>query len=201
MNLSNFQESLLVVSAMKSVLENDLRIVKRYINDDDLKFSICNKMIVDICSFLEEWKRFGGYAKSDELIKESMRITAPAIKRIKMWKGMEGMRNSMLAHGFRDMNRSGRLTSLEMRYFKADVPTSYAEIFLLAEYCVYVISTFLCRHSDDHKFALSTISIVSAEDVVDVRGIGTMKEFDAAVLELQEHMFKLDPKLKECFGV
>lgn len=69
---------------------------------------------------------------------------------------------------------------------------------LLSEYCVYVISAFICRHKEDHALALSTIP---ERDVNVVRGIQYMAEFNADVKELQEHMFRLDPLLKEGFGV
>jgi hypothetical protein len=196
--LTKFQESLLVVSAMKTIMENDLRVFKRYISDDDLKFTLNNKMLIDICSFLNEWKRFGNYAKEDMHIRETMKITAPAIKRLKSWRGIEGMRNTILAHGHRDDNDGGNLTCLDKRYFEAEVPTTYAEVMLLSEYTVYVISTFICRHQEDHKLALSTIP---NRNVDVARGIETQAEFDADIKELQEHMFRLDPKLKEGFGV
>ncbi|WP_131198286.1 hypothetical protein [Phytopseudomonas dryadis] len=179
-------------------MENDLCVFKRYMHDDDLRFSLSNKMLIDICSFLSEWKRFGNYAKSDAHIRKTMEITAPAIKRLKSWRGLEGMRNTMLAHGHRDDNDGGNLTCLGKRYFDAEVPTTYVEIMLLSEYCVYVISAFICRHKEDHAFALSTIP---DRDVNVVRGIQNMAEFDSAVRELQEHMFGLDPQLKEGFGV
>lgn len=178
MKITKFQESLLVISAMKTIMENDLRVVKRYMHDDDLKFSLNNKMLIDICSFLSEWKRFGNYAKNDARIRETMEITAPAIKRLRSWRGLEGMRNTMLAHGHRDDNDGGNLTCLDKRYFEAEVTTTYTEAMLLSEYCVYVISAFICRHKEDHALALSTIP---ERDVNVVRGIQYMAEFNADV--------------------
>ena len=198
MELTKFQESLLVISAMKTIMENDLRVFKRYIHDDDLKYSLHAKMLIDICSFLNEWKRFNIYAKGDEGVQETMRITSPAIRRLKSWRGIEGMRNTMLAHGYRDDNNNGKPTCLDKRYFEAEVPTTYSEVMLLSEYCVYVISAFLCRHKDDHQTALES---VPKRDGNVVRGIETQGEFDAAVNDLQTHMFKLDPSLKQCFEV
>jgi hypothetical protein len=196
--LSKFQESLLVISAMKTIMENDLRVFKRYIHDDDLKYALNNKMLIDICSFLNEWKRFNTYARDNERIRETMKVTAPAIKRLKSWKGIEGMRNTMLAHGHRDDNDNGKLTCLNKRYFEAEVPTTYAEVMLLSEYCVYVISAFICRHKEEHTAALVTIPKFEVEVK---RGIETLGEFDAAVKDLQRHMFELDQSLKQGFGV
>lgn len=197
MELSKFQESLLVLSAMKTIMENDLRVFKRYIDDEDLKFSLNNKMLVDVCSFLAEWKRFNNYAKDDVAIRETMKITSPAIKRISKWKGLEGMRNTLLAHGYRDDNNQGKLTCLNKRYFEADVPHSYAETMLLSEFCVYVISAFIVRHFDDYEYAKASLPewILS-----EGKGISKLSEFHQEVAELEKHMFALDPSLKGSFG-
>lgn len=179
-------------------MENDLRVFKRYIHDDDLKFSLNNKMLIDICSFLDEWKRFNTYASDNERIRKTMKVTAPAIKRLKSWRGIKGMRNTMLAHGHRDDNDNGKLTCLNKRYYEAEIPTTYAEVMLLSEYCVYVISAFICRHKEEHQAALETIPKFEVEVK---RGIETQEEFNTAVRDLQEHMFELDPSLKQGFGV
>ncbi len=175
MSLSRFQESLLVLGALKNNIQNDLRVIKRYSFDEDLKFSLTNKMLIDIASFLDEWKRFNTYAKESDEIKETMRITSPAVRRLKQWRGIKGMRNTMLAHGFRDDNAEGRVTDIVKRYFDADVPTTYAEIMLLSEFVVYTISTAICRHESEYEKAL--VSVPQYDQGVQ-RGIQTMEELD-----------------------
>lgn len=198
MQLTKFQESLLVLSGLKTVMENDLKVIKRYIHDEELKWSLNNKMLIDICSFIEEWKRFNTYAKDEQSIRDTMKITAPAIKRLKSWTGIQGLRNTVLAHGFRDDNDQGKLTCIDKRFFDADVPTTYAEVMLLSEYCVYVISAFICRHRDDHQLAISKLPF---RKVNVTRGIETLEDFNKDILELQCHMFGLDPTLKAEFGI
>lgn len=197
MPLTKFQESILVLSALKTVMQNDLKIIKRYIYDEDVKWSLNNKMLIDISSFLDEWKRFNNYAKDDTSIRDTMKITAPAIKRLKSWTGIQGLRNTMLAHGFRDDNDEGKPTCLDKRYFDADVPTNYAEVMLLSEYCVYVISAFMWRHKEDHQLAIAK---QPSGDANVSRGIKTREDFDKDIEKLQRHMFELDPTLKNGFG-
>lgn len=198
MPLTKFQESLRVLSGMKTIFENDLKVMKRYIRDEDLKWSLNNKMLIDICSFMDEWQRFNQYAEQDQSIRDTMKVTAPAIRRIKKWKGIKGFRNTVLAHGLRDDKDSGKPTCLGKRYFDANVPTTYAEVMLLSEFCVYAISAFICRHQDDHFIAIS--EQVSVPDNV-IRGIRTQQDFDAAIEDLQKHMFGIDPSLKDKFGI
>ena len=155
-------------------------------------------MLIDICSFLDEYKRFNHYAKDDPYIRDTMKITAPAIKRLKSWPGIQGLRNTVLAHGFRDDSDQGKPTCLDKRYFDADVPKNYAEIMLLSEYCVYVISAFMWRHKKDHQLAISKQP--SGDSNVS-RGIETLEDFNKDVEELQRHMFYLDPTLKNGLGI
>jgi hypothetical protein len=200
MELGKIQQCILVLSALKNNFQNDLNVIKRYIHDDDLKYSIANKILVDIASFLDEWKVVCSLAAENIAIRETLAITAPAIRRIKKWEGVKGLRNTALAHGFRDDSTGGQITCLNKRYFNANVPTTYAEIMLLAEFAVYAISTVLCRHKDEHKEAM----VVLSKEVFDasvVRGIQTMLEFNAEIKSLQESMFLADPKLKVCFGI
>jgi hypothetical protein len=199
MELTKFQETLSVFAAIKNNIENDLKVIKRYINDDDLKFSLTNKMLIDIVSFLSEWKRVNTYVKDDEEIKETMSITSNIIKRVKKWRGIEGMRNTILAHGFRDTNNNDKLTCLDKKYFNADVPTNYAEIMLLSELIVYVIATFICRHKADsdkcnefHK---------SKEYNSESKGIITMEEFNKEISFYISELYKNKPELKECFKI
>jgi len=199
MSLTKFQETLSIFSAIKNNLELDLRVIKRYINDGELKYSLTNKMLVDIVSFLAEWKRINTYAKENEEIKETMKVTSTLIKRIKTWKGIEGMRNTMLAHGFRDGNNNDRLTCLDKRYFNADVPTNYAEIILLSELIVFVIATFICRHSNDNN--ISKQYHLNKKHSIKSKGISTMQEFESEIKSYINELFKKDPTLKNCFKI
>lgn len=198
MELSKFQESVRVLSGLKTILENDLRVLKRYIKDEDLKFSLYQKMLINIDSFSEEWKRMNNYAKENKSLRKTLSITSPAQKRIEKWKGIHGFRNTVLAHGFRDDGNDGKPTCLDKRYFSADVPNTYAETMLLAEYAVYAISAVICLHPEDHATAIYG---ANKKREPENNGITTMKEFEKDISSLQEHMFSIEPKLKECFGI
>ncbi len=195
MPINKFQESMLVFSAMKNNIENDLRVFKRHIQDEDLKFSLHKKMLIDISSFLDEWAKFKSYGK-DTKIRETFEIVTPAIKRINKWKDIKHMRNTILAHGFRDKTRSKNLTCLNEKYFEANVPTTYAEVMLLSEFIVYIIATFICRHKEEHSIALASVPSYSIKEE---RGIDTMEEYNNDIKVLENQLFSKDPSLKDSF--
>lgn len=200
MELGKIQQCILVLSALKNNFENDLKVVKRYILDEDVKFSISNKMLLEVASFLDEWKVLCSLAAEDLNIRQTLTIAAPAIRRIKKWEGIKGLRNTALAHGFRDDSTGGQITCLNKRYFNANVPTAYAEIMLLAEFAVYAVSIVLCRHKDEHKEAMLVLSREVFDTSV-IRGIQTMAEFNSEIKTLQESIFSADAGLRACFGI
>ncbi|WP_158772532.1 hypothetical protein [Cobetia sp. L2A1] len=190
------QDSIVILGAIKGLMESDLKLIRRYKQDEELKFSISIKMIIDIYSIMNKWKRFNTYARDDLRVRETMKIVKPAIDRIKKWRGIEGMRNTMLAHGFRDDNKNGKITCLKKRYFDAEVPKSYAEIMLLSEYCVYICATVICRHKNtDHAVELEK-EYDCKENLAEIT---TMKELEDYVNELRQYMFSIDPELEHCF--
>ena len=195
--LTPFQESIAVLSALKTTLSTDLKIIKRYPDDEDIKYSISNKMLVDLCSFLDEWNILMSLAKKDEQLFTSAKIVQPAIDRIRSWSDIRKVRNTMLAHNFRD-KKTGKLTCIQTNYLDAKVPRTYAEIMLLAEFAAYAVSTILCRHQADHQAQLSAIPPYKIRDC---GGIQSLQEFQSEIEALQNKIFSQDPKLRDCMGV
>lgn len=194
--MTPFQECISVLSALKYTISNDLTVFKRYINDDDLKFSLSNKMLIDLVSFLDEWNHFRSLAKEDPELQKTANIAQPALDRIRKWDGIQTMRNTMLAHNFRDKKNKNKLTCLQTRYFSANVPRSYAEIALLSEFAVYAIATVICRHPDDHKEQRDNIPRYHESNTDEIR---TLNEFHEELRKLRAALFAKDERLRSCF--
>ncbi len=52
-----FQESLIILSVLKHTMEKDYAVLQRYHDDYDLRFSITNKMLIDISSFFKRMEK------------------------------------------------------------------------------------------------------------------------------------------------
>lgn len=196
--LTQIQESIIVLSAMKNTFECVLKVFKRYIHDEDLKFSLNMKMIVDLSSFMDEWARLGPICKSEPQMIATLKICEPAITRLKSWRGIRDFRNKALAHGFREELRcnEGKViykpVDFEKWYFKADVPSNNAEILLLCEMAYFCMAIVINRHGNvtdglDLKY----------NQKIESKGINTAEEFDNEMKLFMDHISTLDPSMPQ----
>ncbi|QMG41426.1 hypothetical protein HVY60_12890 [Citrobacter freundii] len=196
--LTPIQESILVLSAMKNTFECVLKVFKRYIRDEDLKFSLQMKMIVDLSSFTEEWSRLGPICKSESQMIATLKICEPAISRLKSWEGIRNFRNKVLAHGFREELRGDggktiyKPVDFEKWYFKADVPNSYAEILLLYEMAYFCMAIVINRHGN----VTDGLEVIY-DKKIERKGIDTAKEFDNEMEIFMDHIKELDSTMPE----
>ena len=104
--LTPLQESLIILVSLGNQLKKALAsmVFGDRINDEELKFTLSNHIHILLCSFLDEWKVLVSMGR-DETIRNTLKITSPALKRIQRWEGLEQVRNKLLAHGQRHKNR------------------------------------------------------------------------------------------------
>ncbi|QDY42485.1 hypothetical protein [Candidatus Pantoea soli] len=191
--LTPIQESVFVLSALKNTFEPALKTFKRYINDDDVKFLLQSKMLIDLYSFQEEWARLSALCATNPEVVLTRKICEPALTRLHKWGGIRDFRNKILAHGFREelkINGGGKINApadLKKWYFDADVPNSYAEVLLLAEMAYFCMAIFITRHGDSAK----NIDFNHKEEIT-LKGIQTAEEFDAEMAEFMRHISTMD---------
>lgn len=192
--MNNLQQTTLVLAAIKNILDPEIRIFRKYIHDDELKFTLSGKLMIDVCSFLDEWKKLGPIAKEDPDVMETLRICALPIRKISAWDGLRSFRNTMLAHGFRDEVAGNTPTNISQRFFNANVPNQYAEMLLLAHIASFIIGVFLTRHGQ----CIEPPTIV--HDVFPTKGISTSKEFDDQINLVKEHFESCDSSFVRLWG-
>jgi len=92
--------------------------------------------IIQTVSFLDEWDKFLGIKAEDQYkadIQKLKKIVNPAILRVKKWKGMRAVRNSMLAHNLRNRKLNYRFVFLSNELANADIPNHITEYEVLAK--------------------------------------------------------------------
>lgn len=199
--LSPMQESVIALSAMKNSMEPIIKSFKRYYNDDDVKFVLQAKVLIDLSSFQEEWCRLDSLCKDNPEVINTKRICQPAIDRINQWDGIRSFRNKALAHGFREefKEANGRvinsLTDLKRWYFDANVPNAYAEVFLLAEMSYFCMAIFITRHGHE----IEGIDVLYKGEI-EIKGIDSAKEFDNSMREFMKHIETMEPSLKQSWS-
>jgi hypothetical protein len=195
--LTKLQETLLVLGALKNQLQPALKVIKRYMADDDLKFTATNHLMILVSSFLDEWKRLEGLG-FDPDVRKTLDTAKPAVNRIRQWRGISRLRSSMLAHGFRQ--KDGSLTQIAELLQPGRAPVRYAEQVLLAECAVYAISTAICQHRKAHREAVAFMYQARSGQVSDGGGVDTMGEFHQEVARIRVAITASDPSLEACFN-
>ncbi len=199
--LTQIQQSVLVLTAMKNTMEPALQVFKRYIYDDDVKYVVHMKMLIDLSSFMEEWSRLGAICKVHPEIILTLKICEPALRRMKKWGGIRHFRNKVLAHGFREEFKSKNgeklYSPVDMQkwYFEADVPNGYAEVLLLSEMAYFCMAVFLSRHGKQ----IDGLDFTYKGEVKD-KGIDSSKQFDEAINDFMNHIKALDPSIESSWN-
>ncbi|UPK82500.1 hypothetical protein LW139_07370 [Proteus vulgaris] len=190
--MENFYSSLMAFEFFKGKFERDqylieysVEITKKYgkkckeLNyfNEDLKQSLFLKQIIDVCSFLDEFRVFRSFAKSNEKVLNICKKVKPAIDRIEEIKGLRTYRNALAAHNFRHEKKKESIILLSDYTRNPDCPNSIAEIFFLSALCstiIEVINTDLkdeCQLAQEYYFS----RLVDDKDEP-LRGIKSLRE-------------------------
>src|SRR5205809_2216244 len=155
---SPFEESLLILRGLETQLESALHALqgKALVANGDLEWTVCNHIQILLCSFLDEWKIFESSGK-DERIRDTLKIAAPALDRIRAWTGLERVRSTLLVHNQRD--KEGNPVSTWDVFNSNKSPTAYAEILLLARLAVLAIRRTRERHYSEFHLAAQRLKI------------------------------------------
>ena len=81
--------------------------------------------------------------KNDD-IQKLKRIVNPAIERVKKWKGMRTVRNSILAHNLRNKKLNFRFIFLSNELANADIPNHITEYEVLAN-CLNMVTQIITK--------------------------------------------------------
>jgi hypothetical protein len=96
--------------------------------------SICqNYLVIYCCSFLDEYERVfnpSQFPNDSKKIIEFKKVVLPAYKRIKKWKDIKKLRNSLIAHNHRIKGKSIFDHDTRIKY---NVPSTNEEFTLLAD--------------------------------------------------------------------
>lgn len=185
MSLTKFQETLVALTATRNHLERAMlcfysasgaRLSAKpdRIKDPYLCFTLQNYLQILLCSFTEEWSTFGGFAKTDERVKETLRIVYPATNRFAKWRGLEKIRSGLLAHSPRDKN--GKLVFPWDAFREQRCPNTLEETLLLTFCAIMAIDIVRERHKMEQEKADGELLAMN-------RSIMTQGISDTAALE------------------
>jgi hypothetical protein len=182
------QESLLILAALRNQIRWALltMVPEGRVKDENLKFTVCNYIQVLLCSFLEEWSALERLGR-DERLRTTLKISSPALDRIKRWRGLPKIRSMLLAHGHR--NKEGSPAWAWEVFEKYNAPTAYAETILLGNCARLATEVLLIRYKSEYKEAVKLIS--GLKQTIKDRGIRTVGEIDIEINKVKTKMLKI----------
>ena len=199
-SMTPLQESLIVLTGLKNMLERALRSFYNMtgshlsgrpgrLSDPFLCFSMQNYLLILLSSFLEEWRRFSSFAKDDSDVRETLRQVAPAMDRFKGWKDLRSVRSKLLAHPSRGTD--GKVVLAWDVFRTSDAPTTFGEVVLLSLCVLIVIDRVSARHSQDRTAAER--QLLQLDRSVPRKGLTTSGELEAELARIQAAMNQQKP--------
>jgi len=189
------EQCLLVLAGLRSQFVsalNSLTSSSRPVENEDLSFTVCNHIQILLCSFLDEWKIFTSFGKVPA-VRDTLKITSPAINRIRSWTGLSRIRSTLLAHGLR--NRDGTLVRTWDLFNSSKSPTAYQETVLLGKLAVLVIKETLSRHHGEYHMAAQRWSRFHTP--IKRQGISTVEEANEVFTNIKAKMSEISNHLAE----
>jgi len=183
--LTPLQESILILLGIKNQIEVALKSIqpKERVQDEGLKFTVCNHIQILVCSFLEEWRRLEGLGTESE-IQKTLKVASPAIDRIKRWAGLAKVRSQLLAHPQRASD--GTFVPPWQTFANYSAPVTYAETIVLGNCAIKATSVVLKRHAKDYRLAFAIVES-RAKEIPD-KGIKTVGEIRSELSEVNQQI-------------
>lgn len=193
--MTKFQETIVALTAIRNNLErailclysasgSHLASKPERLKDQNLLFTLNNYLQILLCSFLEEWSKFGGFAKKDESVKETLRIVSPATSRFKQWPGLNKIRSSLLAHSPRDKN--GKIVFPWVAFGDEKCPTTYEETLLLTSCVLMAVDNAKARHKSEQEEVEK--EILAMNRTIAIRGIPNTSELEKQFADIQKQI-------------
>jgi hypothetical protein len=187
MALNKIQEIVLTLAKIRHQIEITLSAYEKGNKSEEEKYVIYGQILISICSFLDEWKRFESLRNMHTEAQYAIEIAVPAIKRIKKWPGMSKIRNSFLAHPSRDSKKQVVWAwDLANNY---NFPTTYAEIILLGKCCVLACRAVIDCNKDQYNKGVAEVK--KEKQPIDKKGISTTSELEVEYKRIDEEMQKI----------
>jgi hypothetical protein len=136
---SDSETSIVNLCLLQMLLDEYIKLhSKEFKNPDSVMAAVLGEqMIIKICSFLDEWKSFGSNAKNDPRVVELRQSTKAATKQLNSWSDIYLVRNTIIAHTFRDKKKEN-VSSLLTEQMAFNSPISHFD-YRLACGCIHLI--------------------------------------------------------------
>lgn len=157
-------------------------------SDKTLYFSIFSQTLIFTHSFIDEYDNY--FISKDSVINQKIlqakKIVKPAIDRIRKWDEMNTIRNRVLAHNFRNKDKSSIFTA--SNYHNYNAPSSLFDLQLLFE-CINLVTKFISENfEEEHNEYKKKITQVNQTQTVIVNEDQLNVEVQRIHKEIKENL-------------
>ncbi len=133
MTVSKIQDSLLILSILADLVEKFFKILEQEHKDKSsiVYAAVSSQILLQACSFKDEWKHFLGIVEEKERITKVRKNVEPFTTKINQWSDLQMVRNTFIAHCFRDQT-DGYSNRLIKPYERAlSIPNEFPDYVVL----------------------------------------------------------------------
>lgn len=181
MKLTKLQDSISILITLQAATTECLKVIKtEKANKESIIHAFADSQLILLAnSFMDEWENLGAL-QSDERILKIRKIASPFTKRIKKWSDLGLIRNTLVAHGFRNKGEN-----ILVGGYKAElnVPNGFPDRILLCS-CIYCTKEVLiAEFATEYNELITQLKTVEKPRIK--TGIGTeadaKKELDELI--------------------
>ena len=192
--MTNFQKTLVALTSIRNSIEraalclyavngSNLSDKPDRVSDPFLLFTLQNYLLILLCSFLDEWRRFSSFAKNDARVIQANKIVKPAMDRFQRWPHLHKIRSGMLAHS---PNNSGEMIFPWEAFAKYRCPTTLEEILLLAFCSLMAVDHVKDRFAEDQAEAEK--EILNMDRAIKAQGVPNTAQLESEFAAIQEQI-------------
>lgn len=141
-------KSLHIIRTIDLAIQKYLEALSNVEQEKYIYHGIRGQILILANSFIDEWDKYlVPRSTNDEFNKmliNAKKLSKPAVKRIREWKGIKDFRNSVLAHNFRDKKNNYESVFLTDKFDKIEIPGHISELILLSK-CIKIARTKVCE--------------------------------------------------------
>lgn len=167
LELTRVQQVLYNIFSLNADLQANWILIEKQLKDVDDKYlihTIHYYSLIQVCSFLDEYKILETESRTDEKLKHSMYILSPGIRRVRKYKGLQNIRNTMIAHHNR--NKMGSFIPYWKSIEQAKYPKSENDIKLILELIIGIGNKLHERHADLLQPAIHKLEIEKKDSFI-----------------------------------
>lgn len=155
--LTEFQKCLINIKLISTEIHLDYQDAKKIQSGmrNYLIAKVSKYGFIQVCSLLEEFEILNRLSQKDNVLKDTLYVCAPVIRKLKKYNGLRSMRNLMLAHFNRDKLKNFKPWWNELKGLRK--PLHQQDIDELHESIAFIKDMLSLRHKKEWEEAIPYI--------------------------------------------